>query len=87
MAVSSGCSLIGLGHCLLELDGSAQCIDGARKLGQSSVAGELDQAAAVARQHRFEALLAVFSQARERATLVAAHQAGIAHHIGRNDGC
>ena len=54
---------------------------------QSSIAAEFYQPAAVARQHRFEALLAVFSQPRERATLVATHQAGIAHHIGRNDGC
>ena len=76
-----------LGHCLLELDGSAHCIDGARKLGQSSIAGEFDQPAAVARQHRFEALLTVFSQACQRAALVPTHQAGIAHHIGGNDGC
>ena len=78
---------IGLGHCLLELDGGAQRIDGAGELDQRSVAGQLDQPPAVARQYRLEALLAVFSQARQRAALVAAHQAGIAHHIGGNDGC
>ena len=38
---------IGLGHGLLELDGGAQRIDGARKLDQGTIAGQLDQAAAM----------------------------------------
>ena len=87
MAVSGGLTLIGFGHCLLELDGGAKRINGAGELDQRAVAGQLDQPPAVASQHRFQALLTVFSQARKRAALVATHQAGIAHHIGRNDGC
>ena len=39
---------IGFGHGLLELDGRAERIDGAGKLGQGAVAGELDQPAAMA---------------------------------------
>ena len=87
MAVSAGWSLIGFGHCLLEFDSGAERIHRAGELDQRAVAGQLDQSPTVAGQRRFQTLLAVFSQARERATLVATHQAGIAHHIGGNDGC
>ena len=61
MALSLGLVPIGLGHGLLELDGSAQRIDGARKLDQGTIAGELDQAAAMAGQHRFQAQFAVLA--------------------------
>ena len=60
-------------------------IDRAGKLGQRTVAGQLDQPPAVPRQHRLEALAAVLPQARQRAALVPPHQAGVADHIGCND--
>ena len=43
------------------------------------------RSATMARQCRFEPLLAVLSQTRQRAALVPPHQAGIAHYIGCND--
>ena len=45
-----GLILIGVSHRLLELDGGAQRIHGAGKLDQRTVARQLDQPAAVARQ-------------------------------------
>ena len=78
---------IGLGHGLLELDGRVERIDSAGKLDQGTVAGQLDQAAAVAGQYRFQALFSVFPQARDGATFVPPHQAGIADHVGCNDCC
>ena len=54
---------VGVGHGLLELDRGAQGIHGASELDQRAVAGQLDQPAAITRQRRLEALLAVFPQA------------------------
>ena len=76
---------VGLGHGLLELDGRAQRIDGAGELDQCTVAGQLDQPAAVAGQCRLEPLLAMLPQARKRAALVAAHQAGVADDVRSDD--
>ena len=41
---------IGLGHCLLELDGRAKRVNGAGELDQRAVAGQFDQPPAVARE-------------------------------------
>ena len=43
---------VGLGHGLLEFDGGAKRIDSTWELDQGTVAGQLDQPAAVAGQHR-----------------------------------
>jgi hypothetical protein len=77
---------IGFGHGLLELDGGIQRIDSTGELDQSSVAGQLDQAARVACQRWLEVPLAVLPQARQCAALVPAHQPGVADHIHRHDG-
>src|SRR5437868_2885677 len=63
---------VGVGDGLLDLDGSAQRIDRARDLDQRSVAGQLDQPAAIARERRLEPLLAIGLEPRQRAGLVAA---------------
>ena len=76
---------VGLGHGLLELDGGAQRIDGAGELDQRAVAGQLDQPAAMAGQHRLEPLLAMLPQPRKRAALIPAHQPRVAHDIRRKD--
>ena len=62
--------LVGLGHGLLELDGSAKRIDGAAELNQGAVTGQLDQPTAMPSQCRLQTLLPVLPQARDRATLV-----------------
>ena len=63
-----------------------QRIDGAGELDQRAIAGQLDQPAAMPGQCGLEPLGAMVPQARQRAALVPAHQAGVADHIGRNDG-
>ena len=78
---------VGFSHGLLECDSGAERIHGAWELGQRTIAGQLDQPAAVPGQCRLEPLLAVLPQARKRAALVPPHQAGVADDIGRNDCC
>ena len=70
---------------LLELDGRAQGVDGAGKLGQRPVARQLDQPAAVAGQCRLEPLLAMVPQARKRAALIPPHQAGVTDYVRSDD--
>ena len=86
MAVSSGWSSIGFGHCLLELDGGAKRIHGAGELDQRAVARQLDQPAAVASQDRLQPLCAMGLQPGKRAVLIPAHQPRVAHDICRKDG-
>ena len=57
MASVLGLIPVGLGHCLLELDGRAQRVYRTGKFGQRAVAGQLDQPAAMARQGRLETLV------------------------------
>ena len=57
---------VGLGHGLLKLDGRAQRVDGAGKLHQSTIAGQLDQASSVFGQQWIEVLGTVPAQARHR---------------------
>ena len=78
--------LIGFGHCLLKLDGGAQCIHGAGKLCQRAVAHQLDQPATMAREDRLEPLFAMRPQPGKRAVLIPAHQPRVAHDICRKDG-
>ena len=72
-------------HGLLELDCRRQSVDRAGKLCQNTIASKLDQPAAVAGECRFQALYAMLAQARERAALIAPHQAGIADNVGGED--
>src|SRR5262245_45160041 len=51
---------VGVGHCLLELDGGTQRINGAGELDQGAVARQLDKPASMACQHWLEVLFAMF---------------------------
>lgn len=72
-------------HGLLEFDGSAECVHGAGKLDQSAVTDQLDQAAAVSGQRRFEPLGTVGLQPRKGAILVATHKTRVACDISRQN--
>jgi hypothetical protein len=74
-----------LSHSLLELDGGAKGINGAEKLNQSTVAGQLDQTATVFRQDRIEMLGTVLAQACQCAALVPSHEAGVANNVSGQD--
>jgi hypothetical protein len=74
---------VGLNHGLLELDGCAQCVHGAREFGQCTITRQLDQAAAVTGQCRLEPFLAMLAEAGQCAALVPAHQARVSDDIRR----
>jgi len=57
----------------------------AGKLDQCTIAGELDQPAAILGQDWIKALSSVLLQTRDCAALVAPHQAGVTDHIGGNN--
>ena len=78
---------VALGNGLLELNRSRQCIDCAGKFYVCAIARQLDQPATVSRERWFEALPAMLAQARQRAALVAAHQAGVADNVCGEDRC
>ena len=76
---------IALGHCCLNLGRAAHRIDDARKFHQETVAGGLDDAAAVLGDFRIEELAAQCFEAFERAFLVRPHQPRIPRDIGGED--
>ena len=73
---------IALGHAALNVDGTSDRIDDAGKLQQQSVAGGLYNSAAVLDDLRVSKFAAVGLQSRQGGAVVAAHEDGIAHHIG-----
>jgi hypothetical protein len=73
---------IALSHPALDLDGTAHSINNARKLSKETVAGILDDAAAVLRDLRVDQLLEMRLQPLVRPLLIRAHQARIAGHVG-----
>jgi len=73
---------IALGHAALNVDGTSDRIDDAGKLQQQSIAGGFYNSAAVLGDLRVNEFAAVGLQSREGGTVVAAHEEGIAHHIG-----
>ena len=75
----------GLDHRLLKFDRHRQRIDGAQKLDQGAVAGQLDQTPSVFGQNWIKAFNTVLPQTRDCAALVPPHQAGIADRIDRDD--
>ena len=77
----------GVLHGLLQFDGGGQRFDGGAELGQYAVARQLDDAAATPSHDRHDGLLADGAQASDRAAFVAAHEPGIAHHVGSEDRC
>jgi hypothetical protein len=76
---------VSLGHRLLHRDGAAHRVDDAGKFHQHSVAGGLDDAAAVLGDLRIEELAALRFEAFERAFRVCAPQPRIPRHIGGED--
>ncbi len=66
-------------HCAL------RCVEGTRKLGQEVVAGGVDHAAVVV-THQVADEAAVGSECLDGALLVLRHEAGVAGHVGGEDG-
>jgi hypothetical protein len=62
-------------------NGRVQCVYSAGELGQHTIAGQLDQSAAVPGQCRLQTLRAMHLQPRERAALVPTHQPGVANRV------
>ena len=71
---------------LLKLDRRTERFHRARELGQHTVAGQLDDAAAIPRKGRLEAVAAPLLQPQQRAGLVAAHEPRIPHDVRHHDG-
>ena len=74
------------GHPVLDFDGAAHRVDDTGKLGQQSVAGGLDDAAAVLADPGIDDLAPVRLQPGERLLLVDTHQPAVAGDIGRQNG-
>ena len=70
---------------LLDAERALQRIDGARELGQDAVAGGVGDAAAMLRDEAIRHLAMGAEQAKG-AGLIAVHQAGVAGHVGADDG-
>jgi hypothetical protein len=69
-------------HAGLPRERAGDRVDHARELQQQAVAHQLDHAPAVLRDQGLEEIAAQAREARERACLVPAHEAGIADHVG-----
>src|SRR5882724_7844550 len=69
----------------LNAEGAVERIDGARELGQDAVARGIGDTAALLRDEAIRHLPMGAEQA-QRAGLIAVHQAGVAGHIGAEDG-
>ena len=76
---------IARGHPLLHRDSAAHRIDHARKFQQQPVASGLDDPPAVFGDLRVNKLPPVGFQSRQGGAVVAAHEQGIAHYVGRYD--
>ena len=74
------------GHLALDFDGAAHRVDDAGELGQQTVAGGLDDAAAVLADPEIDDFAPVRLQPGERLLLVGAHQPAVAGDIGRQNG-
>jgi len=84
-AVVRGDTRVPPGYRLLHRDRTAHRIDDTGKFHQQTVAGGLDDAAAVLGDFRIDELAAQRLEAFERAFLVRAHQPRIPRHIGGED--
>ena len=69
----------------LDFDGACHRIDDAGELDQRPVAHELDDAAMVSFDQRFDEFAAKRLEPGERACLVQPHQPAVPHHIGGED--
>ena len=68
-------------HCLLKVDGTLHGIDDAGELDKHAVAHELENAAAMLRDHGHQDSLEALLQQRHRARFVLLHEAAEADHI------
>ena len=71
---------------LLDFDGTAQCVDDARKLHEQPVTHGLDQTAAMPGYSGFDDVSEMREEARPRPLLIDAAEAAVAHDIGDEDG-
>jgi len=75
-----------LDHVVLNLYGTACCVDSACELDQDAIASPLDDATAMICDLRFQELAPMSIKPRQRSFLVGPHQAAIASDIGSKDG-
>src|SRR5437870_6744916 len=76
---------IALGHATLHVDRAAHRVDHTGEFQQQTIAGGLDDPAVVLCNLRVDELPPVSLQSRQGGAVVAAHEKGITHHIGRDD--
>jgi hypothetical protein len=76
---------VAVGHAGLDGDGAAHGLDGAGEIHQETVAGALDDAAAMGGDVRFDDLAEMRLEEPQRALLVVAHQPAVTDHVGRQD--
>jgi hypothetical protein len=76
-----GEAVVSLGHAALQDDGAFNGVDDAAELGQQSVAHQLEDAAVMLLDLRFEQLFAVSAQAFERGRFVLLDQAAVADDV------
>jgi hypothetical protein len=76
---------IALGHCALNFASTAHRVDHAGKFRQHAVTGGFDDPAVMLVDLRIDQFAQMRLDAFVRAFLIGAHQARIAHHIGRED--
>ena len=74
-----------LDHAVLNFNGTARGVDGACELNQDTIAGPLDDAAAMIRDLRFQELAPMSIEPRQRAFLVGSHQAAVAGDVAGED--
>jgi hypothetical protein len=77
---------VALCHPVLHGNRAGDCFDDRRKRKQEAVTDGLDDLPIVRGNERINQLRAVRFQRQQRAFLVRAHEARIAHHVGGNDG-
>src|SRR5262245_59055020 len=77
--------LVHLSYGLLKLNRCRHRIDCAGKLDESPIAGKFHYPTTVSRQRWLQSLLSMLTQSRQRATLVAPHQARVADNVGGQD--
>ena len=78
---------VAVGHAALDFDSAAHRVDGASEFHQQSIAGGLDDLAAVLPDLWIDQRPPVRLQLGERALLVRAHKSAIACHVGGQDRC
>lgn len=71
---------------LLNVDGASDCIDGAGKFGENTVACGVGRAAIVLDDLPIHGLAMSVEQA-QGPSFISAHQTGVARHVGAEDRC